>query len=123
MVAAIACPLALPMHVRREADHRRDGVARDGAPGPGSLPVLQRGQAPLARTCAVSTSDTVVPFPCASPRQAAQRRLEEAREQHLAALEAWLREDVPRRDDAELEVEVFSATARQLVLRHTRGGN
>jgi len=70
----------------------------------------------------VSDSDTVVPFPGPCQRQAAQDRLVAAREAHPAAFEAWLREGAPARDDADLEAEVFAATARQLVLRHTRGG-
>lgn len=70
----------------------------------------------------MSGSDTVVPFPGPCQRQAAQDRLVAAREAHLAAFEAWLREGALARDDADLEAEVFAATARQLVLRHTRGG-
>lgn len=64
----------------------------------------------------------VVPFPDReAPAQAAEA-LTRAREAHLTGFEAWLRQANPSRDDAELEIEVFAASARQMVQLYTRRG-
>ena len=66
------------------------------------------------------TDATIHPFPSAPAVRDATRLMERAREEHIAEFLAWLRHAHPSRDAALLEIEVFAATARQLVAVNTR---
>lgn len=63
---------------------------------------------------------TVIPFPGQHQAADATRQMEQAREEHIAAFTSWLATAHPSRDTAMLEIEVFAATARQLVGLHTK---
>lgn len=56
----------------------------------------------------------ILAFPGAAAAQRAEAAVVEAREAHLAAVREWLRLGHPARDDVELEIEAFAATARQM---------
>ncbi len=56
----------------------------------------------------------VVPFPDREAPARAAEALSRAREDHLAAFETWLRQANPSRDNIDLEIEVFAASARQM---------
>lgn len=59
-------------------------------------------------------------MPAAAAREDAEVMLRSVCDAHLQAFQHWLLTVRQGRDDAALEIEVFAASARQLVLRRTK---